>query len=197
MSSKENLDLINQRYHDLKHQISLVRLETDSKKRDQYLSEIEKDISLYGIKTNTGNHILDTILTSKNMVCAKLNITFTFVVDGKLLNFMNVVDLTSLFGNALDNAIESVKTIKEIEKRLIKLTVYAQNELLMIKFDNYYENELKYEDGILVTTKKNEHVHGYGIKSIQSVAEKYGGTVTINTGDHWFTLYVLIPIQHT
>ena len=195
MSSKENLDIINQRYHDLKHQIALIRAETDSEKRDQFLNEIERDITSYGVKTNTGNHVLDTILTSKSMVCVKQDITFTFVVDGKQLEFMNIVDLTSLFGNAIDNAIESVKTLGDKEKRLIKLTVYAQNQLLMIKFDNYYENTLKYEDGNLVTTKKESIYHGYGIKSIKSIAEKYRGTVTINTRNQWFTLYVLIPLE--
>ncbi len=196
MSSKENLDVINQRYHDLKHQISLIRVETDSEKREQYLKEIERDIMSYGVRTNTGNHVLDTVLTSKSMVCLKQDITITFVVDGKHLDFMNVVDLTSLFGNAIDNAIESVKSIKDPEKRLIKLTVYAQNELLMIKFSNYYENALKYENGILVTTKKESVYHGYGLKSIQSIAEKYRGTVSINTDDQWFTLYILIPLSN-
>lgn len=196
MSSKENLDIINQRYHDLKHQIALIRAETDSVRREQFLNEIERDITSYGVKTNTGNHVLDTILTSKSMICVKQDITFTFVVDGKQLGFMNIVDLTSLFGNAIDNAIESVKTLEDKEKRLIKLTVYAQNQLLMIKFDNYYENALKYEDGYLVTTKKESVYHGYGIKSIKSIAEKYGGTVTINPGNQWFTMYILIPLSH-
>ncbi len=195
MSSKENLDVINQRYHDLKHQINLIRAETDSEKREHFLEEIEKDIISYGVRTNTGNHVLDTILTSKSMVCAKLQITFTFVVDGKHLDFMNIVDLTSLFGNAIDNAIESVKGIEDPEKKLIKLTVFAQNELLMIKFENYYENDLKYEDGMLVTTKQETSYHGYGIKSIKSIAKKYGGVVNINPGNNWFTLYILIPLN--
>ncbi len=195
MSSKENLEIINQRYHDLKHQINLIRAEADGDKREQYLKEIERDIMSYGVKTNTGNHVLDTVLTSKSMICAKLNITFTFVVDGKHLQFMNVVDLTSLFGNAIDNAIESVKAIEDPEKRLIKLTVFAQNKLLMIKFENYYENDLRYEDGILVTTKQESSYHGYGIKSIKSIAKKYNGILTIKPDNHWFTIYILFPLN--
>jgi sensor histidine kinase regulating citrate/malate metabolism len=109
---------------------------------------------------------------------------------------MEVMDICSIFGNALENAIESVKTIKDEDKRLIKLAVYAQKDLLLINFGNYYESKLKYENGNLATTKKDHIYHGYGIKSIKMAVAKYGGTVNINTNNNWFNLSILFPINN-
>ncbi|MDY0294541.1 MAG: ATP-binding protein [Acholeplasmataceae bacterium] len=194
-SSRDNLDLINQRFHDLKHQISLIRAESDSQKQAQYLEDIEKSINDYGIITDTGYHVLDTIITTKRMVCMDADINFTYVIDGSLLKFMNTVDISSLFGNALDNAIDSVKSIEDKEKRIIKVAVYHQKALIMIKFENYYEHDLVYDHGHLVSTKDINELHGYGIKSINNIAKKYHGNATITTKNQWFELSILLPID--
>jgi hypothetical protein len=191
--SKESIDIINRKYHDMKNIISVIRAEKDSDKKNEYLKEIENDIKFYEAQNKTGNKILDTILTSKALVCAAKDIQFTCIVDGKLLNFMSVSDICSIFGNALDNAIESAQNTAEGDKRLIKVAVYRQNEFLLIRFENYYENNLKFENGSLLSTKNNKDFHGFGIKSIKSAAERYGGSVTVTTDNNWFTVIVLIP----
>ncbi len=110
------------------------------------------------------------------------------------MNFMSVMDICSVFGNALDNAIESVEKLAEPEKRLVSMSVVAQNEFVMLRFDNYYEEELELKDGLPVTTKKNKKYHGYGIRSIRQTAEKYGGTVTFHGENNWFSLRILFPV---
>ena len=65
-----------------------------------------------------------------------------------------------------------------------------------MRFDNYYENKLIYENGNLVSTKKDIINHGYGIKSIKHIVVKYNGTVKIITEDNWFGLCILIPINN-
>jgi sensor histidine kinase regulating citrate/malate metabolism len=129
------------------------------------------------------------------MYCDKHGITLTSVVDGKLLDFMNAMDICSIFGNALDNAIESELKIPNKEKRLIHVTVSQQRNFLMIRFENYFEGDLKYREGILATTKKEQGFHGYGIKSIKYTVNKYGGAVGITAENNWFDLKILIPIQ--
>jgi sensor histidine kinase regulating citrate/malate metabolism len=117
------------------------------------------------------------------------------VVDGALLDFLNAMDICSIFGNALDNAIESVLKITNKEKRLIHITVTQQKSFLLIRFENYYEGDLKYQDrGVLATTKKEKGFHGYGIKSIRYTVQKYGGAVDIAAQNNWFDLEILIPI---
>lgn len=195
--SKDNIDMINYKYHDLKHQIAVLRSEENPEKRKAYLDQMEEEIRRYEVENKTGNKVLDTVLTGKGITCAKNKITFTCVADGTLLDFMETADICSIFGNALDNAIEYESTIAEQEKRLIHVTVSRQKDFLMIRVENYFEGELQMEQGNLLTTKGNKESHGYGIKSIRYTAGKYDGVVEISTGDQWFTLQVMIPIPST
>jgi signal transduction histidine kinase len=193
--SLKNAEIVNQRYHDLKHYINLLRNEKDLNKKEEYLNEIEKSITPYDTQYKTGNHVLDILLTQKSTQMHENDINFTCVADGEHLSFISVLDILSLFGNALDNAIESVKTIDQSEKRIIKLAIFAQNQLLFIKLENYYVNQLKCVDGMFLTTKKDKQNHGFGMKSINSIVEKYGGSIKISTDNHWFSLMILMPIN--
>lgn len=192
--SRESIELINYKYHDLKHQIEVLRKEQDPEKRNAFLNKMENEIKQYELQNKTGNGVLDTVLTSKSMYCDKHGITLTSVVDGHLLDFMETMDICSIFGNALDNAIESVLKIEQKERRLIHLTVARQKAFLMIRLENYFEGDLEYEKGQLESTKKDKAYHGYGIKSIRYTVNKYDGAVDIDTKDHWFNLKILIPL---
>lgn len=193
--SRESIELINYKYHDLKHQIAVLRSEEDPKKREEFLNRMENEIKQYEAQNKTGNKVLDTVLTTKSLYCTKHGITFTCVADGTLLEFMDVMDICSIFGNALDNAIECELKIPEKEKRLIHVTVSKQKNFLILRFENYCEEELKYKEGSLVTTKKEKEYHGYGLKSIRYTVNKYEGAVTIEAKDNWFELKILIPIK--
>ncbi len=193
--SRESIDLINYKYHDLKHQIAVLRSETDPQKRNEFLNRMEDEIKQYEAQNKTGNKVLDTVLTSKSLYCTKHDITFTCVADGTLLDFMDIMDICSIFGNALDNAIECELKIADKEKRLIHVTVSQQKNFLILRFENYYEGALKMKEGRLLTTKREKEFHGYGIKSIKYTVNKYGGAVSIDTKKNWFELKVLIPIK--
>ena len=192
--SRESIELINYKYHDLKHQIAYLRSEEDSQKRKEFLDRMEDEIRTYEAQNKTGNKVLDTVLTTKSLYCAKHGITLTCVADGTLLDFMDVMDICSIFGNALDNAIESELKIPDKEKRLIHVTVSKQKNFLLMEFENYFEDELQYQEGNLVTTKKEKEHHGYGIKSIRYTVAKYDGAVDIDANGKWFSMKILIPI---
>lgn len=194
--SRDNIDLLNRKYHDLKHQINAIRLESDPEKKEAYLEEMETGIKMYEAQNKTGNSVLDTILASKSMYCVQNDINFTCVADGTLLAFIDVMDICTIFGNILDNAIESVEQLEDTGLRLIRTAVFAQNDFLMIRVENYCETELTMLDGLPVTTKGDKRFHGYGIKSIRYVVEKYEGTMTIHNENHWFTLRILIPLPN-
>ena len=129
------------------------------------------------------------------MYCDKHGITLTSVADGTLLEHMDTMDICSIFGNALDNAIESVLKLSDKEKRLIHVTVAKQKNFLMIRVENYFEGDLSVENGKIASTKKNKQFHGYGIKSIEYIVEKYQGALSIDTKNNWFDLKILIPLQ--
>lgn len=191
--SSESIDIVNRKYHDLKHQIAVLRAEEDSEKRKAFLDEMESEIKVYEAQNKTGNSVVDTILTGKSMTCQAHNIELTCVVDGKLLNFMHVMDICTILGNALDNAIECEIQIEEKEKRLIHVEVLSKKDFIVLRFENYFEGSLEFEDSLPATTKANKQYHGYGIKSIKYTAQKYNGWVTINKRGNWFELNVVIP----
>lgn len=112
-----------------------------------------------------------------------------------LRNENNALPLSSeeRSGNALDNAIEAVMELEDIQKRVISVKIVAQQDILVIQIQNYYDRNLIYEDGLPVTTKKNRYEHGYGMKSIRYMAEKYNGTITVSSEDDIFRLQILIP----
>ncbi len=192
--SRDNIELLNRKYHDLKHQINIIREESDTVKKEAYLEEMEIGIKMYEAQNKTGNSILDTILTSKSMYCVQNDINFTCVADGTLLEFMDVMDICTIFGNILDNAIESVEKLNNTGLRLIRAAVFAQNDFLMIRVENYCETVLDMVDGLPVTTKDDKRFHGYGIKSIRYTVEKNEGTMTIHNENHWFIIRILIPL---
>lgn len=192
--SRESIDLVNRKYHDLKHQIAVLRAENNADKRNAYLDEMESEIKIYEAQNKTGNNILDTLLTSKSLYCMKHQIGITCVADGHLLDFMDVMDICTIFGNALDNAIECELKITDKEKRLIHLSVSAKKQFLAISIENYCEEELMMKDGLPLTSKKDHAYHGFGVKSIRHSAQKYGGTLSVSMEKNWFRLLVMIPL---
>lgn len=193
--SKETMELIDYKYHDLKHHILALRAETNDKKRKEYLDKMDVEIQNYEAQRRTGNQVLDTILTSKSFTCMKNDITLTSVVDGTLFDFMDAMDICSVFGNALDNAIECEKRIPDPEKRLIHISAFSQKSFLIMRFENYCEENIDLSSPLPATTKKDSRFHGYGLKSIRYIVKKYGGEVDLDTSDNWFTLKILIPME--
>lgn len=193
--AQEAMDIINFKYHDLKHHILALRAEEDAGKRNEYLDRMEEEIQSYEAQNKTGNKVLDTLLTSKNLYCMKNHITMTSVVDGTLFDFMDVMDICSIFGNALDNAIECEEKIPDKEKRLIHVSAFSQKSFLIIRFENYYEGKIRFQEELPMTTKGSERFHGYGLKSLRYTVHKYGGEVDVEAREGWFSLKILIPMN--
>jgi len=193
--SRESIEVINHKYHDLKHQIAVLRAEPDAGRRSAYLDGMEEEIRDYEAQNKTGNSVLDTVLTGKSLYCARHGVELTCVADGARLEFMDVMDLCTIFGNILDNAIECELRVEEREKRLIHLAVYAKKDLLVIRCENYCPEVLKFQDGLPVSTKPEGAYHGYGIKSVRRAAGKYGGAVTVHNGEEWFEINVVVPLK--
>lgn len=193
--SRETIDLINHKCHDLKHQVQAMRAIRDDEEREQYLKEVENSVQIYNAIVHTGNEILDTLLTEKSLLCEKNGIHINCVADGTLLSFMDPVDLYTLFGNALDNAIEAVRKIGPEEERVVDIMIYERQKFIVIQIVNPVWNEVKFVDGIPLTTKTRNGYHGFGMKSMKHTAEKYDGFLTSEVKNHCFYLKVMIPAQ--
>lgn len=188
--SKENIMMINMKCHDLKHQIQELKKVDNRDMRTKLIDEMKESIMIYDSNVKSGNDTIDLILTEKSLICQRDNIKFSYIIDGAKLDFIEVADLYVLFGNALDNAIESVE--KELEEqRIISLNIRQKNEMVMIHLENYCSSQLKFVDGLPETTKENKMYHGYGTKSIRYIVEKYHGFMEMRQEDGKFILEVL------
>ena len=103
------------------------------------------------------------------------------------------MDVSALFGNLMDNALEAVREIREPERRLINLTVEEKKGFLVIVCENCCEGERMILEGIPVTTKQDTNYHGFGTQSIRRIAEKHGGTAVFSLEDGWFRTKIVIP----
>lgn len=189
--SRANIDLINIKCHDMRHKI---RKMTKNNLSDDEITEIEKSISIYDSMVKTGSEALDVILTEKGLRCNDNGIMFTCVADGALLGFMSDSDIYSLFGNIMDNAIEAVAKIPESDGRTIGLKIRTVGEFVSVNVKNTFLGKLELDaQGLPVTTKTDRDYHGYGMKSIKYLTEKYGGNLAVAADGNVFNLNLLFP----
>ena len=194
--SEESIALVNRKYHDLKHQIGVLRESTSETERHEYLDQMEEEIKSFEAQTHTGNEVLDAILGTKMLQCMQEGIDLHVMAEGEVLGFMNKMDISALFGNILDNAIEGTRKVEDPGNRHIRLYVNTQKGFLKILAENTFSGKVSFEEGIPATSKTHEvGYHGYGVRSIRATAEKYGGNVIMKTEDGWFRVHVLIPQQ--
>lgn len=195
--AKENIAVINQKVHDLKHQIRAIR-NASREDIDHYLKEVEESVQIYESIIQTGNEVLDTILTEKSLYCQARGIQVSCVADGSQMKFLNTVDLYAILGNAIDNAIEEVEQFQEKEKRQIDVLIYRQQQFLAINIINPMKTEqLQYEEGLPVTTKTDKRMHGFGLRSMKYILKKYDGFLNVAEEDGLFTLMMLIPVPES
>lgn len=185
--SKEGINLINRRYHELKIQLARIREEQDQTKQNAAIAAIEQNIRQYEAENKTGNPVLDTLLTAKTMECQQENITITSVADGRMLGFLTIRELCTIVGVALDNAIAAVRAEPDPEKRLIKVAVYSQGGFAMLRFEHYTEAAPALDaDGL--------PQQGSDLKSVRTTVGQHGGSMTMHWENNWCTLRILFPL---
>ncbi len=189
--SRENIEAINIKCHDIRHQIRhLSGLEgtIDSK----VLADIAREVRVYESVVETGNEALDTILTEKSLACSSEGIALSVIADGAALGFMAPSDIYSFFGNALDNAIEAVRGVRDPERRTIMVSVRRRGHMVAVNMENHYARRLRFRDGLPLTTKGDDTNHGFGMRSMRSIVGHYGGTLHVGTDRSVFYLNALV-----
>jgi hypothetical protein len=189
--SKKNIELINIKCHDLKHQIAALRQNAS----EESISEIEKAVMIYDTSIKTGNDVLDVLLREKALQCEAEHITLTCMVQGELVAFMDTMDIYSLFGNLLSNAIESVRKLEEPDNRIITLNARKIGNMVSLHEENYLVAPLTMVDGLPETTKKNKDYHGFGMRSMQRTTEKYHGEMKVSAKNGKFSIDFIFPLE--
>ena len=191
--SRESIEIINRKCHDLKHQVAALKHISDPNRKNEVIDSLQSSVMIYDAVAETGNEILDTVLTEKSLICGKHEIALSCIADGKQLAFLDPVDLYTLVGNALDNAIEAVLPLPPAE-RLIRIRVQKKAGLVLLRIENPYSGTLELRDGLPVTHKEDRQNHGFGLKSIRDIGEKYHGLFTIGAEQSQFVLQIAFPL---
>lgn len=191
--TKENIDIINIKCHDMKHQIR--KIGRQSALPQESIDRIEDVISIYDSAIRTGNVALDIILTEKSLFCNHNKIVFSCIADGKALNFLSETDIYSLFGNLLDNAIEAVRKLPE-GKRIIGLKVKQIGKGAFLNIYNTYQGDINFDGKLPRTTKEDKIIHGYGLKSIEMIVQQHEGELTVEVKDGIFNVSIVFPDQN-
>ena len=188
--SKQNIELISIKCHDLKHQVRALK----TKENEAAIKEIEHEIMIYDSSIKTGNEVLDVILREKLLQAESEEITLTCLLEGSAISFMEEMDIYSLFGNILSNAFESVRKCEDKEKRAVSLTGRKVGNMFFLQEENYVEGKVEFENGLPKTDKKDGDLHGFGMKSMHNIALKYKGEMVVKTQNGKFSIVFIFPL---
>ena len=186
-----SIETVNRKCHDLKYQIAALK-NADKTEREAQIEKLEEDVIIYEKLARTGNVALDNTIGEKCLVCESKSIRFDYNIDGQAFSFMEPLDIYILFGNALDNAIECVQKYSE-DKREISLASFAKGNIVKVHIENRCEESV--DAGDLKTTKQDKDDHGFGMRSMRRIAEKYGGNLTVSVSDNRFCVDILFQKQ--
>ncbi len=144
----------------------------------------------------TGHPLLDTILTIREDQAKTLGAEFESFVSTDLSRVdISIDDLASLCSNALSNAVEAVEQVAEPSWRKIWCSITQDRQYLHIAVRNTTAHDVTITDNTVETTKNDKTLHGFGLKIIRQITEKYNGTYTLQCKNCMFTVQIMLPIS--
>lgn len=174
-------------YHDMKNHL-LILEKQNSQEVKQMAADLRRQISDYEDYVHTGNDFLDVIIRDKVKKAKEQGIDFLAVIDFTAGDFIEPLDISTIFGNALDNALEASVKLPP-EQRLITVKAGCNHDMLMIVFENNaVMGKMK------GTSKEDEFLHGFGIPNIRKAVEKYNGECVIRQENGMFVMKHIIPL---
>lgn len=177
-------------YHDIKNHLLILENQPGTDETRRTASRLREQIADYENYVHTGNEFLDIIIRDKSAKAREKHIDFNAVIHFENGDFMEPLDISTIFGNAIDNAIEVSEKLPE-DRRLITVKAAKVRDMLMITAENNMEPDSLPDEG---TSKSDRFLHGFGIPNIRKAAEKYDGQCSISAKDGVFRLKVMIPV---
>ncbi len=182
---KANVDMINLKCHDIRHQLRAMNGKMDP----SAIGELSDAVDVYNTQIKTGSEAIDVVLSTQGLYCLRHDIRLTCLIDGTRLDFIPDHELYALFGNAIENAVHAVERLDK-ERRVIAITESRLGRLTNISITNYFDSKLRFEDGLPVSSREG---HGFGTRSMRMIVEKYGGRLTVNVRGDLFMLNIFLP----
>ncbi|WP_270940171.1 ATP-binding protein [Romboutsia lituseburensis] len=192
LSIQESQMKVRQLYHDINNHMACIK-ELQNEDVNEYIDSINDQLKEYKNTFTTNNMILDIILNEKNSVCKKNNTDLTCDINFSKCSFIEMIDISSIFSNIIDNAIQACKKVED--NRYISIRGTVVKSYYVIRCENSKNNKIKLNDKKIVTTKKDKFLHGIGLKSVKSSLDKYNGDLEIINDKNKFTINIYIPID--
>ena len=194
----QDADELNRKYHDMKNFLLYLQAHEDSgRELDSSIDQLMKSIKPYGNAVSSGNAVVDVILGEKLALCSAEDIVCIPYLDGSLLDFVKPLDLCTLIGNAMDNAIESCRQIPDKARRSIRLHTAGRGNTVVLSVRNTFLTAPDLRDGLPTTTKDDARNHGYGLRNMRYLAEQYKGVLSCQIEGEEFVLRVTLQKPET
>ncbi len=184
-------------YHDMKnHLLAIQSMAGDKKELNDYLGELLPQLDDYGNRLNTGSAIIDALLGDKRERAMGFGVRLHVQLDLTPLSFMNNAELVSIFGNAVDNAVEAARECPDSDERCVYIKSRRVRDMFFLSFENHYAGERSRQAGRFMTGKADREFHGIGLGSIEKAVRKYSGEVHAEHDNEkrLFTLNIMLPL---
>lgn len=184
-------------YHDMKnHLLAIQSMAGDKKELNDYLGELLPQLDDYGNRLNTGSAIIDALLGDKRERAMGFGVRLHVQLDLTSLSFMNSAELVSIFGNAVDNAVEAARECSDPDERCVYIKSRRVRDMFFLSFENHYAGERSRQAGRFRTGKADKEFHGIGLGSIEKAVRKYSGEVHAEHDNEkrLFTLNIMLPL---
>lgn len=187
--------------HDMKNHLLAIRCmaaDGENAKIESYIDDMYESFNLNAGKVNTGSELIDSIIMTKIGDSSDLDIHYSVLLDAHLLDKMSDIDVCTLFGNALDNAVEACEKVEDKESRFISIKSGVLANKALVEISNSCEQKPVFKNGLPVTSKTDKESHGIGVKSIKKIVEKYGGMLKIDAdSSSLYKMTIMLPLQST
>ncbi len=198
-SQMKNLDARHQEFiHNASHYLKAIGELARENEADSILSvlqglnvELEKTVA----ETYCKNSVINAVLAEKKAAAQREGVEMDIYVEpGIVVDGVLDVDIITMLSNLLDNALRAAKTA---ECKVVTVRMYIQNGggFQAVKIQNYYKGEVLQTDNGFLSTKKDDGIHGIGIRSVQNTARKYGGELECFVEGQLFTAILLLPVS--
>lgn len=197
LSIQESHMKVRKLYHDINNHICFIdNLKNNSKEINGYVNNLKDEIKEFKSIYNTGNIILDIIINEKSELCTKKGIKFICDINFSKVNFIKPIDISSIFANILDNAIEACDKIHDENiNKYIRIKGTITKSFFVLKCENSKVNIITINKNRLLTDKRDKFIHGIGVQSIKSSLEKYKGEILFEDEKDKFMLNIYIPLN--
>ncbi len=192
LNEQENTHRLHALHHDMRGHLETMRALANTNRVNDYIQQIEDNITQLSQDFFTGDPTLDALLNMKHAECIKHNIQLDSYIHLTHQDYLPSAELCALFFNCIDNAIEAIVN-DQPNQRYIHLTGGEVNDNMVIRIENPYTHTLHRDGTIFATTKKDQNHHGFGLANIQEIVKRRNGTLTLQTDNNKFIVTWCIP----